>query len=91
MPLIRRKIAKRPPHGGEPPPPPPPTSEKCSKKALYTATKLYITCQGGGGRAPTLASTVDAHAWGGGANYVFIIIVEVNGAKDGNLHMHILF
>ena len=63
MPLIRRKIAKRPPHGEDPPTPP--TSEKCSKKALYTATKLYIIFQGGG-RAPTLGSTVDAHAWGGG-------------------------
>ena len=46
MPLIRRKIAKRPPHGEDPPPP---TSEKCSKKALYTATKLNIIFQGGEG------------------------------------------
>ena len=71
MPLIRRKIAKRPPHGEDPPPPP--TSEKCSIKALYTATKLYIIFQGGrgGGRAPTLASTVDAHAWGGGGKLCF--------------------
>ena len=65
MPLIRRKIAKRPPHGEDPPP----TSEKCSKKALYTATKLYIIFQGG--QAPTLASTVDAHAWGGGGKLCF--------------------
>ena len=62
-----------------------------SKKALYTATKLYIIFQEGGGRAPTLASTVDAHAWEGGANYVSIITVEVNCAKYGNLHMHKLF
>ena len=69
MPLIRRKIAKRPPHGEDPRPP---TSEKCSKKALYTATKLNIIFQGGrGGRAPTLASTVDAHAWGGGGQTMF--------------------
>ena len=67
MPLIRRKIAKRPPHGEDPPSP---TSEKCSKKALYTATKLYIIFQGGR-RAHTLASTVDAHAWGGGGKLCF--------------------
>ena len=85
--LIRRKIAKRSPHVGDPPPK---KSEKCSKKALYSDKIVYNLS--GGGRAPTLASTVDAHAWeGGGANYVSIITVEVNCAKDGNLHMHILF
>ena len=50
----------------------PPTSEKCSKKALFSATNLYITFPGGGGeRAPTLASTVDSHAWGGEGETMF--------------------
>ena len=89
MPLIRRKIAKRPPHVGDPPPP---TSENVAKR-LYTATKLYIICQGGGGGGERLHLPLQLTPMrgGGGANYVSIITVEVNCSKDGNLHMHILF
>ena len=78
-------------------PPPPPTSEKCSKKALYTATKLYIIFQGGGGGGGgerlhlPLQLTPMRGGGGGVANYVSIITEEVNCAKHGNLHMHILF
>ena len=86
MPLIRKKISERPPLGEDPPPS---TSEKCSKKALYTATKLYIIFQGGGERLHLPLQLTPMR--GGGANYVSIITVEVNCAKDGNLHMHILF
>ena len=89
MPLIRRKIAKRPPHVGDPPPPP--TSEKCSKKALYSDKIVYNLSGGGGGERLHLPLQLTPMRGGGGANYVSIITVEVNCSKDGNLHMHILF
>ena len=72
------------------PPPPPPTSEKCSKKALYSDKIVYNFSGRGEGERLHLPLQLTPMR-GGGANYVSITTVEVNCAKDGNLHMHILF